>query len=268
MIKSMLTELFSTINLGYVEILEKRYMLTKRIVSAYYDGSSYEPPVYDHASSLTGRTKIVSGKNFLIMKKDDRRNLQSTFHNGKILEIDIVSLEPRVLCKIMRDEHYQDIYDHVSKNILKKNVDRKAVKLGVISALYGAGKKTIKSMSGLTSEDINKLKSWFMLDDLRKSLVNEYEKNENFKSFYGRNIYAISSPINYFVQSTAADCACLAFYDFLKNYDNSQIKLLGVVHDAIIIDCNPNVLNEIKQVNYIHEDILDIKLPVKVKEIE
>ena len=33
-------------------------------------------------------------------------------------ESDIVSLEPRVLCKIMRYEHYDDIYQHVKDNIL------------------------------------------------------------------------------------------------------------------------------------------------------
>ena len=140
-IKGMLSSLFKNVDENYLDVIEKRYMLTENIPAGYCDGTKYEKPIYDHCSSITGRTKIISGKNFLVMKKEERHLLQSSFKQGKIIEIDIVSLEPRVLCKLARNENYSDIYQHVSDNVICKAVDRKSVKLGVISALYGAGAK-------------------------------------------------------------------------------------------------------------------------------
>ena len=266
-IKEMLSLLFEKIDINYIEVLEKRYKLTDRIVAGHFDGSRYDRPIYDHCSSITGRSRIVEGKNFLVMKKDERKLLQTSFRGGIIIEIDIVSLEPRVLCKITRDENYTDMYQHVKEHVICRDVDRKSAKLGIISALYGAGTKTIKSISGLSKVDIEKIKTWFGMEGLQKQIVKNYEDNDRFKTYYGRNIYSINSPINYYVQSTAADCAYLAFNDFLENFDNSQIKLLGVIHDAIIIDCHPDCVQQIKSLKTIYETQLDIKLPVTVTEI-
>jgi hypothetical protein len=265
-LKNNLDQLSEKINYDYEEVLYKRINLTENISNCLFNDTEYKKPVYDHVSSVTGRTKITEGLNFLVMKKDDRKNLKSKYKNGRIYEIDIISLEPRILCKVIRNECYYDIYDHVAKNILKKKYDRKNVKLGLISTLYGAKLNTVKKLSGLDNESAKTIKNWFDIEKFTTKLNEEYASAGKIENFYGRNIYSNSSPVNYYTQSTAVDCAMISFYNYVSDFKQG-VDLVATIHDAIIIDVHPKNFKKIEDTYNVYDDVMKIELPVKIKRL-
>lgn len=263
LIKKSINIFNNRFNKKYEEVITKRILMTNNIINCYYNLEEYEKPVYDHVSSVTGRTKIKSGLNFLVMKKEDRNNLSSKFKNGRIYEIDIVSLEPRILSKIIRNDNHRDIYTYISENVLTGTYDRKNVKLGLISTLYGAKASTVKKLSGLDTASVKLIKEWFDIDNFHLKLKKDYEHSNKTENFYGRNIYSDASLINHFVQSSSVDCAMLAFYDFLSKF-NEGLNLIATIHDSIIVDVHPDNFSKLEDTYEIYESIMDIKLPVTI----
>jgi hypothetical protein len=198
------------------------------------------------------------------MKKEHRKNITSRYRNGRIYEIDIVSLEPRIACKIMRNEEYDDIYNHISKNIISKGYSRKNVKLGLISTLYGAKDETVKKLSGLDRESVKQIKEWFRVKDLYNNLICRYEEEQKITNYYGRNIYSKNAIINHYIQSSSVDSAMIGFNNFLK-YFNSGVDLIAIIHDAIIIDVHPDHFVNVENTYYINDHILKMNLPVKME---
>jgi hypothetical protein len=211
---------------------------------------------------VTGRTKIIDGYNFLVMKKENRKNISSRYKNGRIYEIDIVSLEPRIACKVMRNEEYKDIYEHISKNIISKGYSRKNVKLGLISTLYGAKDETVKKLSGLDKSSVENIKEWFKVKELNRRLLHEYQINQKITNYYGRNIYSQNAIINHYIQSSSVDSAMLGFSNFLNSFTEG-VNLIAIIHDAIIIDVHPDHFSKVENTYYINDHILNMSLPVK-----
>ena len=220
---------------------------------------------YDHSSSLTGRSKCFGNVNFLTMKKSERRHIKSKYKNGKIIELDIKSLEPRVMCKINNLKLADDIYTYIASNIIFSEKKRKDVKLGILAIIYGANFKTVSKLSGLSQSESIKIKSYLKVDELNRKLKRQYEINNHIKNYYNRPIFSKdnSALVNHYIQSTAADCAQLAFYNYLKNIDHSKFNLIAVIHDAVILDVHPDMCENIIATPYIYESRLDIKLPLK-----
>jgi hypothetical protein len=261
-IKTKINTLKSRFNTKYENVFNIRQDLVSKITTSYINDSKYDRPVYDNHSSVTGRTKISSGYNFLVMKKDDRKNITSKYKNGRVYEIDIVSLEPRIACKIMRNEEYDDIYDFISNNIVSNNHTRKNVKLGLISTLYGAKDETVKKLSGLDRNSVRRIKDWFRVKDLYTNLMNKYSLNQKITNFYGRNIYSNNAFINHFIQSSSVDSAMIGFNNFLKTFDEG-VSLIAIIHDAIIIDVHPKHFHKVENTYYVNDHILGMNLPVK-----
>ena len=259
-IRSCLNKLKLLENEYIKNVLYQRYVLNSFIKGCTFDGNDYVLPVYDHVSSKTGRTKISEGLNFLTLKKEKRKSLKSIQKNGRIYEIDIVSLEPRVFAKITRDEQVYDICDHIAKNVLNESHQRKNVKLGLIATLYGATSQTVKKLSGLDKGSVAKIKEWFKLKDL-KQMINLNDQND-ITNFYGRTIFNSESKINHYIQSSACDCALLSFLKFIKNAPVG-VNLIATIHDAIILDVSEDNFNYIESLEYLYEEKMDIKLPVK-----
>jgi hypothetical protein len=199
------------------------------------------------------------------MKKSDRTLLKSRQVNGRIYEIDIISLEPRILAKITRNEEIYDIYDHIAKNVLQNKYERKNIKLGLIATLYGAKNATVKKLSGLNSDCVNKIKNWFKLKEFSEQIITS-KNPEDIKNFYGRYIYNSDSKINHYIQSTATDCAMLSFYNFINN-SSKDIKIIALIHDAMILDVGESSFNYVENLEYLYDDIMKIKLPVKIERI-
>ena len=265
-IKEKINLFKSRFNLKYEDVFNIRQNLISKISCSYINDSNYDLPTYDNYSSVTGRTKITSGYNFLVMKKSDRKNITSRYKNGRIYEIDIVSLEPRIACKIIRNEEYKDIYAHLSQNILAGKYDRKNVKLGLISTLYGAKTETVKKLSGLNKISVEKIREWFCVNDLNAQLKKEYDDNQKITNYYGRNIYSSHAHINHFIQSSSVDSAMIGFDNFI-NDQTEGVDLIAIIHDAIILDVHPDKFEIIENTYSVNDHIMNINLPVKVERL-
>ena len=67
-------------------------------------------PKYSH-KSITGRTTITSGTNFLTMAKSDRRLLKSKNSDNILVEVDFKSCEPNFYLRVMGKKiDYDDVY--------------------------------------------------------------------------------------------------------------------------------------------------------------
>ena len=199
----------------FFEVLPERYRLT-RIVT----GSKY-----DHVNTSTGRMKITAGKNYLTMKKKDRKVIKVK-DNHTLYEIDVKSCEPAFLHHVLYGETSDDIYSLFSTD----DIARGKIKIAVISSLYGATNQKVKNLSGMSDTDIKAVHDHFQLKKIKKSIIDEHSKRGKFYNLYGRPIYDIKSPVNYWLQSSSADYCCLAFLNLVKNYN---LDLVAVIHDAI-----------------------------------
>jgi len=247
-------------NKYYEELLPKRIRLFKRLKSFIFDGSKKERLSYAHHKTVTGRTVISSGMNLMTMKKEARSLLQSKHSGGSIIELDIKSLEPRLYLKLIKCVDVEDAYSFILEGVLEKSIEsipRKKIKLAFISLLYGAGEKKIKTMTGLNLEDIRKIKKYLNVAELKQKILDEFDKNGWFENAYGRKIFSVNAPINYYIQSTAADFACLLYEEFFSNLNTDGVDLIGVIHDAIILDVHPSAKELIMSVKSIHEPILN-----------
>jgi hypothetical protein len=265
-IKIKINLLKQKFNKEYEETLFQRYELTEEILTCQFDENKYEKPIYDHVTSSTGRSKISKGVNFLVMKKEDRNKLTSSFKKGAIFEIDIVSLEPRFFLKYFKNIEVNDVYAHVANSILNNSNSRNKIKLGLLATIYGAGQSTVKKLTGLSSSDYNKIIDYFEVKKIKNNLMESFSDNQKIKNAYGRNLYSNSSILNHFIQSSSADCAYRAFHNFYFENKN-KFNIIAIIHDAIIIDVPFENIAMIEDTYCIKEDKLNINLPVTIRRI-
>ena len=221
-------------------------------------------PRYSTLDTVTGRLSIASGPNILLLKKDYRDVIESRFGSeGKIVYLDFSSLEPRVLMAI-NDKNSaknlpQDIYNHFKQENNLSNLDRNAVKVALISQLYGANEETLyKQLQTKISnpeEFVSSIKEYFGIEKLRLSLREQFSKSGNryIKNYYSRYIFCSDAKpyvlLNYFIQSTAVDVALQGFTKIVKKIYASQLQdiivPMFVLHDALILDVHQDAYDAI-----------------------
>tara|TARA_B100000700_G_scaffold242572_1_gene270195 strand:+ start:787 stop:1788 length:1002 start_codon:yes stop_codon:yes gene_type:complete len=228
----------------YFKVLLKRYSLTSSLSSAKYD----------HTTTLTGRMKITAGENYLTMKKSERLSLKKNPDN-LLIEIDVKSCEPALLNALLYGKTEGDIY----ALFCEQGISRAKVKIAVISSLYGSKIDRVCSLSGLSRATIKKIHKHFQIERITNDLQDTFQKDGYFRNLYGRPIYEINSPINYWLQSSAADYCCLAFKDLV---DTNNLTLRAVIHDAIIVETSSEKYEEIKNIHSVVDPITGIKLLV------
>jgi len=255
-IKTILNNLTLSQYKNYTSIIEKRIQFTQSFKEIYLEENLIDPGEYDHFTSQTGRVKIRN--NFLTMKRETRSKLQSTFVNGRVYAIDIVSLEPRVYMHINKEKVKHDVYSQIKKE-LNLNADRKNVKLAIISALYSGSINTIKKISGLSKNEVQLIIEYFDIETFTNKLK---DMGEDIKNFYDRPLKQNQAILNHYIQSTSADCALLAFSKLQSDWYNKKISFCAFIHDAVIVDVHPDHFLEVENLQMMTEDILNIELPV------
>ena len=241
--------------------LPVRLKLFERLTEYIYDNQLQSPLKYEHSQTVTGRTVIKKGLNLMTLKKDKRKNLKSKYPGGAIIELDIKSLEPRLYLSLVKNTSVEDAYTYLLKNVLGYNhgeIDRKQIKLAFISLLYGASTNKIKSITRLNEQDIKKIKDFLDVRSFEQKIVNDYNANGYFENAYGRRITSINAPINYYIQSTAADYACIIYEALLSKLSSNGIDLIATIHDAVILDCQKDKIDEVMSVKSFNEEILNI----------
>lgn len=203
---------------------------------------------YSLTGTITGRLVAAkSSPKVLTLPSRCRKIFESSFGSeGKLYNIDFVSLEPRVARKILGKECGEDIYEEI-KSELDMIIDRSVIKKAVISVLYGK----YSDIEGISKEKSNlilkSVNEYFSIIKLHK-IANKKYNNKFRKNFYGRPILNINEDkenkvVNNFIQSTAVDIS-LMYFSFLASSFKDKIRPLFVLHDAFIVDVHNDYANE------------------------
>ena len=194
-------------------------------------------PKYSQATQ-TGRLKVIDGPRILTISKQDRKVISSRFSGGRILQVDYVSLEPRVaLYTAGVNPGGEDVYEWISKTVGGGH-SRSKVKVPTLSVLYGQGSRNDDPVSSSIRESIKKI---FKVDELFERL-----KSDGNRNGFGRPLEECEDRllIPHYTQSTAVDVALLGFSSLLLDlgkHVGSGIVPIFVLHDALILDVAPEM---------------------------
>ena len=216
-------------------------------------------PVYGH-NSATGRSKIISGTNFMTMKKEKRKEL--SFGKNKLFEVDFNSCEPYfyLLANKKIKSNVIDVYSEIENSLGIKNKNRKQLKNAIISVLYGAQYNTVKSISNFSKKEYSDLLSYLNIDNFSASLFKKIDEKGYMLNFYNRPVIVANKrlAVNYWVQSSVADFCYLAFNNFI---DKHRLNFHAIIHDAIICS-SENIEQDIKSIKYLSCPVSNFKIPV------
>jgi hypothetical protein len=191
----------------------------------------------------TGRLKVIDGPKILTISKADRRVISSRFSGGRILQVDYVSLEPRVaLYTAGVKPDGEDVYDWISRSIGGGH-SRSKVKVPTLSVLYGQGSKNDDPVSSSIREEVKRV---FKIDELMQRLRSEGNTNG-----FGRPLEDCEDRllIPHYTQSTAVDVALLGFNTLIQelgSHVGNGIVPIFVLHDALILDVSPELYGHLR----------------------
>ena len=239
--------------------------------------SGFSHPVeYDRFATRTGRMTVVDGPNILILKKDLRGIIRSSFENGVVAYIDFRALEARVvLAEAGRHSTAEDLYEEISRELFKGVLPRDVVKVAVLAELYGISRGALKSKLGVSDQKLDSfisvIKDYFKVDDLKARLRQQLSETGKIKNRFGRPLSVPEGQdnllVNTYAQSSGVDVSLVGFDYLLKTLGQEGIKPLFVLHDAIVVDVSPDRLDDVKSVTSLKVPTYDVPFPVKFEQI-
>ena len=238
-------------------------------------------PIYDQSSSATGRLTIKKGPNILTLNREYRDILISRYDKGQILNIDFVSLEPRILYGINRGEPPKDIYNTISEDLFGGEIDRKVIKAATIGTIYGLSSRKFAVTIGeddiiKASEILREVRSFFDLGKLSSRLVVENRESGSISNFYGRPLVPGQSAtsnilVSHYIQSTGVDISLMGFNSLVNKLKSESLDFAPIflIHDAILVDAHPASISKIKAIakEGIQVSGFDFKFPIDVSKI-
>jgi len=205
---------------------------------------------YSMTNTATGRLTVTDGPQILTIPAVSRKHIKSRYTDGTILQIDLISAEPKFALHLCGGKPPSDVYDHISKTILEGKVTRKEAKLITLCALYGQSTKNLAKQlpSSVNARDvIQKTKRYFRSDALMSRLKSERRKGK-IRNAVGRPIKVPEGNpyllVSYYLQSSVAEASILMFSQFMETTDLTCVPLF-VIHDALIIDCDKAASEEL-----------------------
>jgi len=224
---------------------------------------------YGMLGSRTGRLVVTSGPQILTLPSKSRKAFKSSFSSGKILQIDLISAEPKIALHMQGKDSITDVYDHISKVILEGKVTRDQAKLITLCSLYGQSPENLKkSLPDSISPRviIRETKQFFDVYNLESILKNS-QRNSNLRNVLGRPIFLPENDqrllISYFLQSSAAEISILAFSEWCKHNKEGAIPLY-IIHDALIVDCDKKTSDTLTKNRILTLKVGDWKFEAKV----
>jgi hypothetical protein len=212
-------------------------------------------PVYSITKTLTGRMTVTSGPQILTAPKSIRKHLRSVYKNGRIAQVDFVSLEPRVAIQLDKQTGEKDVYAYLAKKILDFKVPRSTIKKLVLCSVYGASESTLKKdlPSGTNVKKlIEKTKKELKYDLVVNEQIKNYNKFGKIFNWFGRPITPQSSResliYNNYIQSTAVDVALLGFGKIIKKCSN-RVRPIFFIHDAMLLDLHPDDIESFRKLS-------------------
>ena len=226
--------------------------------------SGFAHPVeYDRFSTRTGRLTVSDGPNFLVLKKDNRRIIKSSYDDGHVVSLDFKALEARiVLAESGRYSDASDIYHDISTTQFKGILPRDVVKTAVLAELYGISRASLRIRLGVTDQKLDEfirvIKEYFGVESLRARLKDQAGSSGKMINRFGRPLNIPEGQdnllINTYAQSSGVDVSLLGFDSVLSRLGTDGIRPLFVLHDAIILDVRGDRLKDV-------ESIVDVEIP-------
>jgi hypothetical protein len=211
-----------------------------------------DPPVYSHATA-TGRLVVKKGPKILTIQKEHRRVLSSRFPGGKMMQVDFVSLEPRVLRLLSAGDAPVDLYTDILSRV-GGDVSRRQVKVAVLRSLYGSSKAGIREEVGAIGPKlIREVGDYFGLKALQEKLHQQLQNKGHIKSHWGRPLREATDDhllVSHFTQSTAVDVSLLGFGQLADKIIAEDIEAIPcfVLHDALLLDTAPQHMERLNQI--------------------
>jgi len=239
--------------------------------------SGYSQPVmYDRFATRTGRLTIVDGPNFLILKKDNRRIIKSTFDDGVVVSLDFKALEARiVLAEARRYSTASDIYADISSNQFKGVLPRDIVKTAVLAELYGISRSALRSRLGVSEQKLDSfigvIRDYFKVDELKSRLKEQVGSSGKMLNRFGRPLSLPEGQdnllVNTYAQSSGVDVSLLGFDKILSQLGAEGIRPLFVLHDAIVLDVRGDRIEDVKSVTDVEIPTYEASFPLKFEHL-
>ena len=209
--------------------------------------------VYSSTRTATGRLTVVEGPQILTIPATARFCIKSAYKNGRVLQIDVISAEPKFALLRLGESVPVDVYDYVSKHILDNAVSRRQAKLITLCALYGQSPKKLKDKlpEGVNvAAIIRQTRKYFGYNELITDLKRQFDDG-NLRNAVGRPLECDNRDdhllISHYLQSSIAEGSLLMFSDFATKHID-QCRPIFVIHDALVVDCQASfadfLLNE------------------------
>jgi hypothetical protein len=227
-------------------LVSQDYAFNERLRALHPNSKGqHEPVIYSNTKTVTGRLTVVSGPNVLTLPSDFKKKLRSRFEGGKILQVDLIAAEPTVALNLAGKPPVEDPYLDVSRSIFNGEIAREVCKNTVLCSLYGQSKRNLskKIPSNFNVDDvIERTKEHFAYESLLERIDRTTFRTDWIRNHYGRPIrmQERSEPllVSYFLQSTAAEAALLAFSELYSRTKDHCVPVC-LIHDAMLIDCKP-----------------------------
>lgn len=234
---------------GYIQGEENQTIKsTLRTFKPLRDNYS-EPCIYNQTSTLTGRLTIANGPQVLTLPKRYRDIISSRYPGGKVMQVDFVSLEPRIARLSTGRQSEDDVYIQLSDSLFNSALSREQCKIAVLCALYGVSKGRLSKMLGKqhnATQVINSIKSFFGVSDILSEIRPALKEGAFFRNYFGRKVSPDrnddSALINYYIQSSAVDAAMIGFASLKKKIEKNKLRCdpIFIIHDAMLIDIHPD----------------------------
>lgn len=248
--------------LFYKLVLENASDSTLKTFTPNKETGLSKVPVYNRTKTKTGRCGIESGANLLALKKEFRSVLKSRFDQGQIVYIDYKSLEPRTILFAVNHPEYSndDIYGWLKTKFEQRfnkdlDVSRDTLKRFVNSYFYGAGKQSLDTLFLSKEKSTNFIEiidENCLIKPLLEKLGNEFKEKGFITNLFGRPLCSITESLllPHFIQSTAVDITLYGFTNIINLIQKNDILEsmmipLFILHDALLIDCDPKILKHL-----------------------
>ena len=176
------------------------------------------------------------------------------------MQVDFVSLEPRVLRLLKTGSAPKDLYSDISERIGGGSA-RRQVKLAVLRCLYGSSSAGIADEIGDGgSRLVKEVEDYFGLKALQARLLAELKSSGTIKNHWGRPLREATNGhllVSHFTQSTAVDVSLMGFgalFERIKEEDLDAVPCF-VLHDALLLDVSHQ---HMQRVQAIADDGIDI----------
>lgn len=234
------------------------------------------PVVYDRFATRTGRLTVVEGPNVLLLKRNLRGVIRSSFDGGSIVSLDFRALEARVVLDAVGREHGPgDLYTDLSSDLFGGRVERDLVKVAVISVLYGVSRSALRarlSVSDAVLDDfIRTVEGHFKLAELRDRLGQEVARCGRIVNRFGRPVAVpVDRPdlhVNSYAQSSGVDVSLVGFDQVVRTLGTEGIRPIFVLHDALILDVRSDRLKDVADVRGVSVGTCRNQFPLKMEVI-